>query len=108
LAVQASGTVVITGTVACLCGAGLPRNRGLISPQGYDIFVFSIASTPLLGPNRFTIECVLAVLPVVIKGPKRDAQSNVDVKNAWSYDSFLTYAFMTWWFMLIHMKRRTF
>jgi hypothetical protein len=66
-------------------------DRVFKSRQGLQIFLFTTASRPALGPTQPPIRWVPGALSLGIKRPGREADhsppSSTEVKHAWSYTS---------------------
>jgi hypothetical protein len=75
-------------------------DRGFESWQGLGIFLFTTVSRPVLRTTQSPIQWVPGALSLGVKQPEREAdhspQSDVQVKNVWSYTSTLQYVFMAW------------
>jgi hypothetical protein len=73
---------------------------GFESQKGLGIFLFATVSRPALGPIRPPIQKVPGALSLGINRPGREADhsptSSAEVKNARSYTSTPTSAFMAW------------
>jgi hypothetical protein len=73
-------------------------DRGFESRQGLGIFLFTAASTPVLGPTQPPIQSVPGAFSLGVKRPEREEDhsppSSGELKNAWSYTSTPQYTFM--------------
>jgi len=69
----------------------------MLHGQGVEIYLFTIASKPALGPTQPPIRWVTGVLSLGIKRPRRAADhsppTSSKVKNAWSHTSIPQYVF---------------
>jgi hypothetical protein len=71
-------------------GNGLD-DHGFESRQRLEIFLFTTASRPALGPTQPPIQCISGALSLVVKLSGREADhthsSSAEVKIAWNYTS---------------------
>jgi hypothetical protein len=83
-------SVCMTYITGIVLGYGL-HDRWFESRQRLRIFLFTTASTLVLGTTQPPIQWVTGALSLGIKRPGREAHnsspSSTEVKNAWSYTS---------------------
>jgi hypothetical protein len=73
---------------------------GFESRRGLGIFLFTTASSSVLGPTQPPIQWVPGALSMGVKRPDREADhsppSSAESRNVWSYTSTPQYIFMAW------------
>jgi hypothetical protein len=73
------------------------NDRGFESRQGLGIFLFTTVTRPALVPTQPPIQWIPGALSLGVKRPGREADHSpppsTEVRNAWSYNSTLQYAF---------------
>jgi hypothetical protein len=76
----------------------LPEVLGFDFRRGLEIFLFTTASRPVMGPTEPPIQWVPGALSLGVKRSEREAEhsrpSSAEVKIAWSYTSTTKYVFM--------------